>query len=81
MEVRAYRRSYHRRRYRRACPCEGHNGTITAPPPDESIPKGTPGISIRVEVLLDEYPLFEPAYQASIEHNQGQVHWHADETR
>lgn len=26
-------------------------------------------------------PLFEPVYQALIEHNQQQVHWHADETR
>ena len=114
VEVRAYRRSYHRRRYRRACSCEGNKGIITAPPPDKLIPKGTLGISIWVEVLLDKYlfyrptyrlladwkthgldlslgtltdglqrlvPLFEPAYQALIEHNQGQVHWHADETR
>jgi transposase len=26
-------------------------------------------------------PLFEPVYQALIEHNQQQTHWHADETR
>jgi transposase len=26
-------------------------------------------------------PLFEPVYQALIEHNQKQKHWHADETR
>jgi len=26
-------------------------------------------------------PLFEPVYQALIEHNQEQTHWHADETR
>jgi transposase len=26
-------------------------------------------------------PLLEPVYQALIEHNQRQVHWHADETR
>ena len=26
-------------------------------------------------------PLFEPVYQALVEHNQEQVHWHADETR
>ncbi|MGL4553795.1 MAG: IS66 family transposase, partial [Gemmataceae bacterium] len=26
-------------------------------------------------------PLFEPVYQALVEHDQEQVHWHADETR
>jgi len=26
-------------------------------------------------------PLFGPVYAALVEHNQGQVHWHADETR
>jgi transposase len=26
-------------------------------------------------------PLFEPAYQALVKHNQQQEHWHADETR
>jgi transposase len=26
-------------------------------------------------------PLFEPIYQALVEHNQEQAHWHADETR
>ena len=114
VEVRAYRRSYQRRRYRPACSCEGNKGIITAPAPDKLIPKGTLGISIWVTVLLDKYlfyrptyrlledwkthgldlslgtltdglrklaPLFEPVYQALVDRNQEQVHWHADETR
>jgi transposase len=114
VQVRAYRRVYHRRRYRPTCSCEDNKGIVTAPPPDKLIPKGTLGISIWVEVLLDKYlfyrptyrlledwkthgldlslgtltdglqklvPLFEPVYAALIEHNQGQTHWHADETR
>jgi transposase len=113
-EVRAYRRLYRRRRYRPACRCEGNPGIITAPAPDELIPKSALGMSVWAEVLLDKYlsyrptyrlledwethgldlslgtltdglrklvPLFEPVYQALIEHNQQQAHWHAGETR
>jgi transposase len=114
VSVKAYRRVYRRRRYRPTCGCFVNPGIITNPAPDKLIPKGTLGISIWVEVLLDKYlfyrptyrllqdwkthgldlslgtltdglqrlwPLFEPIYQALVEHNQRQVHWHADETR
>jgi transposase len=54
IEVGAYRRVIHRRRYRRACPCNGP-GTLTAPPPPQLIPKGRYGISVWVEILLDKY--------------------------
>lgn len=114
VEVRAYRRVYHRRRYRPTCRCEGNQGIVSAPAPDKLIAKGTLGISVWAEVLLDKYlfyrptyrlledwktrgldlslgtltdglrrlvPLLEPVYQALVERNREQVHWHADETR
>jgi transposase len=114
VEVKAYRRVYRRRRYRRVCSCGQGPGIVTAPPPGKVIPKSILGVSIWVEVLLDKFlfyrptyrlladwqtlgldlslgtitdglqrllPLFVPVYQALVEHNQAQKHWHADETR
>src|SRR3954467_4484044 len=57
--VSAYRRVIHRRRYRRACTCQG-SITLTAPPPPKLIPKGRYGISVWVEVLLDKYFSYRP---------------------
>ena len=54
IEVRAYRRVIHRRRYQRTCTCNG-TGTLTAPSPPKLIPKGRYGISVWVEILLDKY--------------------------
>jgi transposase len=34
-----------------------------------------------IEALQRLVPLLEPLYQAMVEHNQKQTHWHADETR
>jgi transposase len=59
IEVRAYRRVIHRRRYQRTCTCEGPL-TITAPPAPKLIPKGRYGISVWVEVILDKYFSFRP---------------------
>jgi transposase len=59
IEVRAYRRVIHRRRYQRTCTCEGTN-TLTAPPPPKLIPKGRYGISVWVEILLDKYFSYRP---------------------
>jgi hypothetical protein len=42
IDVRAYRRVIHRRRYRRTCTCEGPR-TLTAPAPPKLIPKGVTG--------------------------------------
>jgi chromosome segregation ATPase len=56
IEVRAYRRIIHRRRYQRTCTCAGPR-TRTAPPPPKLIPKGRYGISIWVEILLDNWTL------------------------
>ena len=45
----------------------------------------THGLDLALGTLTDGLqrllPLFEPVYQALIEHNQKQQHWHADETR
>lgn len=114
VEVKAYRRVIHRRRYRPTCSCGAHPGIVTAPAAPRVIPKSILGVSILVEVLLDKFlfyrptdrllaewrtrdldlslgtltadlhrlmPLLAPIYQALIEHNQEQTHWHGDETR
>jgi transposase len=59
IEVSAYRRVIHRRRYRRTCTCNGPV-TRTAPPPPKLIPKGRYGISVWVEILLDKYFSYRP---------------------
>jgi transposase len=59
IEVSAYRRMIHRRRYRRTCICDGPL-TLTAPPPPKLIPKGRYGISVWVEILLDKYFSYRP---------------------
>ncbi|MDQ3531255.1 MAG: IS66 family transposase [Actinomycetota bacterium] len=59
IEVSAYRRVIHRRRYRRACTCDGPI-TLTAPPPPKLIPKGRYGITVWVEILLDKYFSYRP---------------------
>jgi transposase len=59
IEVRAYRRVIHRRRYQLTCTCEGPL-TLTAPPAPKLIPKGRYGISVWVEVILDKYFSFRP---------------------
>jgi transposase len=59
IEVSAYRRVIHRRRYRRTCTCDG-TGTLTAPPYPKLIPKGRYGLSVWVEILLDKYHSYRP---------------------
>jgi transposase len=59
IEVQAYRRVIHRRRYQRTCTCDGPN-TLTAPSPPKLIPKGRYGISVWVEILLDKYLSYRP---------------------
>jgi transposase len=59
IEVSAYRRVIHRRRYRRTCTCNG-TATLTAPPPPKLIPKGRYGLSVWVEILLDKYFSYRP---------------------
>jgi transposase len=59
IEVGAYRRVIHRRRYQRTCTCDGTK-TLTAPPPPKLIPKGRYGISVWVEIVLDKYFSYRP---------------------
>jgi transposase len=59
IEVRAYRRVIHRRRYQRTCTCDGPN-TVTAPAPPKLIPKARFGLSVWVEILLDKYVSYRP---------------------
>lgn len=59
IDVSAYRRVIRRRRYRRACTCDGPI-TRTAAPPPKLIPKGRYGISVWVEILLDKYFSYRP---------------------
>jgi transposase len=59
IEVCAYRRVIHRRRYQRTCTCDGTK-TLTAPLPPKLIPKGLYGISVWVEILLDKYFSYRP---------------------
>jgi transposase len=59
IEVCAYRRVIHRRRYQRTCTCDGTK-TLIAPPPPKLIPKGLYGISVWVEILLDTYFSYRP---------------------
>ena len=59
IEVAAYRRVIHRRRYQRTCTCNG-TGTLTAAPLPKLIPKGRYGLSVWVEILLDKYFSYRP---------------------
>jgi len=59
IDVRAYRRVIHRRRYERTCTCQG-NRTLTAAPLPKLIPKGLYGTSMWVEILLDKYSSYRP---------------------
>jgi transposase len=63
VEVRAYRRVLHRRRYRPTCSCGRQAGIVTAPPAPRVIPKSILGVSIWVEVLLDKYLFYRPTYR------------------
>jgi transposase len=60
VEVKAYRRLVHRRRYRPTCTCGVHPGVLTAPPPPRLIPKSPFGVSLWVNVLLDKYLFHRP---------------------
>jgi transposase len=63
IEVRAYRRRYHRQRYRKTCRCAATPALLTAPPPPKLIPKGYLGISVWVLLLLEKYAAYQPTYR------------------
>lgn len=67
IDVRAYRRRYHRRRYRRCCQCPGTPAMITASPPPKVIPKGTIGISLWTMILQHKFDFFQPLHRVQAE--------------
>jgi transposase len=67
IDVRAYRRRYHRRRYRRTCTCAKQPAVIAAPPPDKLFPKCTIGMSIWVLLLRRKFEFFHPLYRVLAE--------------
>jgi transposase len=73
IEVRGYRRRYHRKRYRRCCQCPGTPALITAPPPDKLIPKNNIGISIWVMILQHKFAFFQPLHRVLAELRGGSL--------
>jgi transposase len=67
IEVHAYRRRYHRKRYRCQCVCPGQPALLTAPPPDKLIPKSNLGISVWVLLLLHKFQFFQPLHRVLAE--------------
>ena len=67
IEVRGYRRRYHRQRYRRRCACPDQPAVRTAPPPDKLIPKSNIGISLWVMILQHKFAFYQPLYRVLAE--------------
>lgn len=61
IDVQAYRRVIHRRRYRPICNCGCVPGIVTAPPPPRLIERGKFGMSVWVSVLLDKFLYGRPS--------------------
>ncbi len=55
IEVKAYRRRIHRRRYRPSCECAVLPGIVAAPAPGRLIERGKWGVSLWVEALLEKF--------------------------
>lgn len=63
IEVQAYRRVIHRRRYRPSCGCGCVPGIVTAPPPPRLIERGKFGLSVWASVLLDKFLYGRPSHR------------------
>ena len=63
IEVQAYRRVIHRRRYRPICDCGCVPGIVTAPSPPRLIDRGKFGMSVWVSVLLDKFLYGRPSHR------------------
>lgn len=61
IEVKAYVRKIHRKRYKPQCDCEECNAIVCAPLAPKIIPKGKFGISVWSTVLLDKYLYGRPS--------------------
>jgi transposase len=63
VQVQAYVRRIHRRRYCKACQCPQVAGILTAPPAPRLLPKSPLGVSVWVMVLLDKYLYGRPTHR------------------
>jgi len=63
IEVKAYRRAVHRRRYQAGCQCCSLPGIITAPAPPKLIARGKYGITVWVTALLDKFQYGRPSHR------------------
>ena len=65
IEVRAYRRTIKRQRYRPRCVCHGTGPApiIAAPAVPRVLPKSPFGVSIWTEILLDKFAYYRPTYR------------------
>ncbi len=63
LEVKAYRRVIHRRRYRPSCSCGCLPGIVTAPAPARLIERGKFGVSVWTSVLLDKFLYGRPSHR------------------
>ena len=61
LEVNAYRRVIHRKRYAPVCRCGCLPGIVSAPPPARLINRGKFGISVWTQVLLDKFAYGRPS--------------------
>ena len=61
LEVKAYRRVIHRKRYTPLCQCGCLPGIVSAPPPARLINRGKFGISVWTQVLLDKFAYGRPS--------------------
>ena len=61
IEVKAYRRVIHRRRYSASCQCGCVDGIVCAPPPARLIERGKFGVSVWTSVLLDKFLYGRPS--------------------
>jgi transposase len=74
VDVRAHRRRYHRKRYRRGCTCTRQPALLTAPPPDKLIPKSNLGVSVWVLILEHKFDFFQPLHRILAELRSRDLH-------
>lgn len=63
VEVRAYRRTIVRPRWRVQCRCACLPGIVSAPPAPQLIPRGKLGVSVWVQALLGKYLYGQPTHR------------------
>lgn len=63
IEVKAYRRVIHRKRFQRVCTCSGLKTIFTASPAPKLIRHGKYGVSVWTEVLLSKFGHGQPSHR------------------